>query len=46
LLADWLLNSDGPAAPRVRDIKRGMLSSIVVFQGNRLLRLLYQPHRQ
>ncbi|WP_067839657.1 restriction endonuclease [Nocardia lijiangensis] len=46
LLADWLLNSDGPAAPRVRDIKRGMLSSIVVFQGNRLLRLLYQPHRR
>ncbi|MGY1984142.1 restriction endonuclease [Nocardia gipuzkoensis] len=46
LLADWLLNSDGPAAPRVRDIKRGMLSSIVVFQGNRLLRLLYEPHRR
>jgi hypothetical protein len=45
LLAEWLLDSDGPAAPRVRDIKRDMLSSIVVFQDNRLLRLLYQPHR-
>ncbi|WP_230329941.1 restriction endonuclease [Nocardia aurantiaca] len=44
LLADWLLNSEGPAAPRVRDIKRGMLSSLVVFQGNRLIRLLYEPH--
>ncbi|WP_157227725.1 hypothetical protein [Nocardia asiatica] len=46
LLADWLLNSDGPATPRVRDIKRGMLSLIVVFQGDRLLRLLYQPRRR
>ncbi|MCM6774471.1 restriction endonuclease [Nocardia sp. CDC159] len=47
LLADWLLNSDGPAAPRVRDIKRGMLSSIVIFRfGSRLLRLLYEPHRR
>lgn len=44
LLADWLLNGEGPAAPRVRDIKHGMLSSIVVFRGNRLVRLLYEPH--
>ncbi|MFI7529679.1 hypothetical protein [Nocardia salmonicida] len=45
LLAEWLLNNDGPAAPRVRDIKRGMLSSIVIFHESRLLRLLYEPHR-
>ncbi|WP_157117703.1 hypothetical protein [Nocardia vaccinii] len=41
LLREWLLDSHGPAAPRVADIQRDMLSSIVVFRGDRLLRLLY-----
>lgn len=44
LLADWLLNSDGAATLRARDVKAALLSSISVFQGGQVVRLLFKPH--
>ncbi|MFI9511263.1 hypothetical protein [Nocardia sp. NPDC052566] len=45
LLADWLLSGEGVPTQRARDVKSSLLSSIAVFRGNRLIRLLYEPHR-
>jgi hypothetical protein len=46
LLEDWLLGDDGAAALRARDVKAGLLSSIAVFQGGRVVRLLFEPRRR
>lgn len=43
LLADWMLNSDGAATLRARDVKAALLSSISVIQRGQVLRLLFQP---
>jgi hypothetical protein len=44
LLADWILNPDGAATLRARDIKAALLSTISIIQGGQLVRLLFQPH--
>jgi hypothetical protein len=46
LLAEWMLNPDGAATLRARDIKATLLSSISIIQGGQLVRLLFQPHRR
>lgn len=43
LLADWMLNSDGAATLRARDVQAALLSSISVIQHGQVLRLLFQP---
>jgi hypothetical protein len=43
MLADWMLNPDGAATLRARDIKAALLSSISVIQDGQLIRLLFRP---
>lgn len=46
LLADWILNPDGAATLRARDVTAALLSTISIIQGGQVVRLLFQPHRR
>ncbi|MFI6165551.1 hypothetical protein ACIBCN_02080 [Nocardia sp. NPDC051052] len=44
ILADWMLSGEVPIWS-LREAKSTLLSSIAIVRGNRVVRLLYQPHR-
>ncbi|WP_158608031.1 restriction endonuclease [Nocardia panacis] len=44
ILADWMLGGEVPTWS-LREAKTTLLSSIAMVRGNRVVRLLYQPHR-
>src|SRR5262245_17624554 len=46
LLADWILNPDGAATLRARDVTAALLSTISIIQGGQLVRLLFQPYQR